>query len=133
MNNGLVIFAKDIDRVSAFYQKTLKLIVSESENSHRVLTGNGIELVIHAIPKQIAAQIAIDSPPVARSDTAIKPAFVVESLAAVRTAANTTGGTLKPLKGAWKIRGATVLDGTDPEGNIVQFKEPETSVNPGVA
>ncbi len=28
-----------------------------------------------------------------------------------------------PAAGAWHFRGATVLDGHDPEGNVVQFKQ----------
>ena len=52
-----------------------------------------------------------------------KPAFFVESLEAVRSVAEATGGYLKPLEGAWHFRGATVLDGWDPEGNVVQFKQ----------
>jgi hypothetical protein len=63
------------------------------------------------------------SPPAPRDDTAFKPTFVVASLADVRRAAESTGGFLKPDAGAWQFRGHTVVDGWDPEGNIVQFKQ----------
>ena len=56
---GLVIFAKDKGRVSKFYQLALGLEVVESEKSHDLLRGKGIELVIHAIPDRIAAGIKI--------------------------------------------------------------------------
>ena len=36
-----------------------------------------------------------------------------------------SGGFLKPAEAAWRIRGMLVLDGCDPEGNVVQFKQPE--------
>jgi predicted enzyme related to lactoylglutathione lyase len=62
---------------------------------------------------------------VPRDDTAIKPTFVVKDLAVVREAVEKTGGFLKPLKQAWRFRGFIVLDGWDPEGNIVQFKQPD--------
>jgi hypothetical protein len=38
-----------------------------------------------------------------------------------------TYGHLKPLKQAWHFRGFVVLDGWDPEGNIVQFKQVEVA------
>lgn len=119
---GLVIFAKDKGRMSAFYRLTLGLEVVESEESHDLLRGSAIELVIHAIPGRIAAGIEISVPPAIRDTAVFKPAFVVADLEAVRQVADQTGGGLKPKEAAWSIRGATVLDGWDPEGNVVQFK-----------
>jgi catechol 2,3-dioxygenase-like lactoylglutathione lyase family enzyme len=124
----LVIFAKNKKRVSAFYQATLGLAVAESEPSHDLLKGASMELVIHAIPRRWSAEIQITNPPQLREDTAIKPAFVVKSLARVREAAERCGGALKPDDQAWAIRGMTVLDGFDPEGNVVQFKQRARSV-----
>jgi hypothetical protein len=120
---GLVVFAKSVPQVAAYYRATLCLNTVEDETSHVLLQGQGVELVIHAIPKGIAAQIHITQPPEQREDTALKPTFTVASLEAVRTATEATGGWLKPLAKAWQIRGATVLDGCDPEGNVVQFKQ----------
>jgi hypothetical protein len=120
---GVVVFAKDKSRVSAFYRLALALDVHESDASHDLLRGHGCEVVVHAIPPQYAAGIAIASPPAPRDDTAFKPTFVVASLADVRRAAESTGGFLKPDAGAWQFRGHTVIDGWDPEGNIVQFKQ----------
>src|SRR5689334_11561820 len=120
---GFVLFAKNKKRVSAFYQKTLGLRATESAPSHDLLRGDGYEIVIHAIPRKIAAGITIAKPPIPRTQGAIKPTFVVRSLAAVRTAAEQTGGGLKAESDAWHFRGCTVLDGHDPEGNQVQFKQ----------
>ena len=122
---GLVIFAKSKEKVSAFYQQTLNLNVQESEKSHDLLVGDGQEVVIHAISKRYADSIEISSPPEPREESALKPAFVVDDLARVRAAVKQTGGYLKPLKQAWRFRGMIVLDGWDPEGNIVQFKQPD--------
>ena len=118
----LVLFAKNKKRVSAFYRQTLGLQAAEEQPTHDLLQGPGIELVIHAIPRKYAADIRITRPPAVREDTPFKPAFLVADLDAVRVAAKATGGFLKPAEGAWQIRGATVLDGWDPEGNVVQFK-----------
>ncbi len=122
--HALVIFAKNKMRVSAFYRRTLGLAASEEMPSHDLLHGPGIELVIHTIPRKFAADIRITRPPQVREDTPFKPAFVVPDLEAVRAAAQATGGFLKPIEAAWQIRGATVLDRWDPEGNVVQFKQP---------
>lgn len=123
LQQGLVVFAKDKARVSAFYQQALGLTVEASDSAHDLLRGHGYEVVVHSIPKRVAAEIHIATPPEPRAETPFKPTFVVASLAAVRAAAEATGGTLKPEDGAWHFRGHMVLDGCDPEGNIVQFKQ----------
>jgi predicted enzyme related to lactoylglutathione lyase len=125
LQQGLVVFAKNKQRVSAFYQQTLGLEVEQSDSSHDLLRGHGYEVVVHTIPRKHAAGITITKPPQPREDTPFKPTFVVGSLAAVRHAVEATGGYLKPESGAWHFRGHVVLDGRDPEGNIVQFKQAE--------
>ena len=120
-----MIFAKNKKRVSAFYQATLGLVAVEETPSHDLLQGIGVELVIHAIPRKYATDIQITKPPRVREDTPFKPAFQVPDLNAVRAAAKATGGFLKPMEAAWHIRGNLVLDGWDPEGNVVQFKQRE--------
>jgi hypothetical protein len=123
MTQGLVVFAKRKKRVSAFYQQTLDLELVESDRSHDLLRGHGLEVVVHTIPPRIAKNIEVSEPPVLRQETPLKPTFVVASLASVRASAEATGGGLKPESGAWHFRGHTVLDGWDPEGNVVQFKQ----------
>ncbi len=125
LQQGLVVFAKNKKRVSAFYQQTLGLEVEASDSSHDLLRGHGYEVVIHTIPRKYADGITITTPPEPREETPFKPTFVVASLAEVRRAAEATGGHLKPESYAWHFRGHVVLDGWDPEGNIVQFKQVE--------
>ena len=125
LQQGVVVFAKNKKRVSAFYQQALGLSVEESDTSHDLLRGHGYEVVVHTIPRKYAAGISVSKPPEPRQETPFKPTFVVPSLAAVRTAAEATGGHLKPEAAAWHFRGHVVLDGWDPEGNIVQFKQAE--------
>jgi hypothetical protein len=125
LQQGLVVFAKNKKRVSAFYQQSLTLEVLESDSSHDLLRGNGYEVVVHTIPRKYAASITIATPPEPRDETPFKPTFVVASLADVRRAVEATGGYLKPEAAAWHFRGHAVLDGWDPEGNIVQFKQTE--------
>ncbi len=125
MENGMVIFAKDVARVAAFYAQVLTLEAVEEEVSHIRLVGRACELVVHAIPEAIREGIEISDPPRLRGETPFKPVYVVADLDAVRQGAEATGGGLHPAESAWSFRGATVLDGWDPEGNVVQFKQPD--------
>jgi predicted enzyme related to lactoylglutathione lyase len=120
---GLCVFAKNVEQVSLFYQQALKLKVQASDKTHDLLVGQNHEVVVHAISKAYAESINIESPPIRRDDVALKPTFVVDDLEVVRTAAKVNGGYLKPLKQAWRFRGYIVLDGCDPEGNVIQFKQ----------
>jgi predicted enzyme related to lactoylglutathione lyase len=120
---GLCIFAKNVKQVSLFYQQALGLKVQASDTTHDLLVGQDHEVVVHAISKAYAQSIEIESPPKCRDDAAMKPTFVVDDLEVVRAAAKANGGYLKPMKQAWRIRGYVVLDGWDPEGNVVQFKQ----------
>jgi predicted enzyme related to lactoylglutathione lyase len=120
---SLCIFSKNVEQVSLFYQQALGLKVLASDNTHDLLVGQNHEVVVHAISKAYAQSIEIESPPKRRDDVALKPVFVVNNLEAVRAAAKVNGGYLKPLKQAWRIRGYIVLDGCDPEGNVIQFKQ----------
>jgi hypothetical protein len=123
LRQGLVVFAKNKRRVSAFFRQTLGLECHESEPSHDLLRGHGVEVVVHAIARRYAAGIRVAKPPEPRNENPFKPTFVVASLAQVRRAAEATGGYLKPQADAWRFRGHVVLDGWDPEGNIVQFRQ----------
>lgn len=120
---GLVVFAKRVKKLSAFYARTLGLELIEADLSHQLLRGNGYEVVVHALPAKYAREIQIAKPPVLREDSAMKPSFVVPDLQALRLAVVATGGWLKPEELAWTIRGHKVLDGCDPEGNVLQFKQ----------
>ena len=120
---ALCVFAKNVNQVSLFYQQALGLKVQASDKTHKLLVGQNHEVVVHAISKAYAQSMEIESPPKRRDDVALKPTFVVDDLEVVRAAAKTNGGFLKPIKQAWRIRGFIVLDGCDPEGNVIQFKQ----------
>ena len=128
-SQGIVIFAKNRQRVSLFYQRALDLSVVFSDASCDVLAGPGQEVVVHSMPKPLAVLVRIPRPLLPREETPMKPAFVVPSLSAVRQAIKRTGGHLQPVERAWQWswpgRCFTVLDGWDPEGNVVQFRQVE--------
>jgi len=59
--NGCVIFAKDVETMSVFYQSVLDMTPLETSDSHRVLSNGSVELVIHGMPKNIADSISIST------------------------------------------------------------------------
>lgn len=120
---GLVIFAKDIRRVAAFYEAVAGLAVAEAAKDHIVLRSTTMELVLHGIPARIARQIQISSPPELREDSALKPFFPVASLARAREQAAALGGGLSPAEREWEARGFRACDGFDPEGNVLQCRQ----------
>lgn len=128
---GAVIYALDVPRLARFYETLCGLPVLASEGDHQVLGAGAVELVIHAIPRRIAKGLHTGAPSEPREDAAVKLVFTVPSLADVRAAAPALGGKLGPAKREWDwpARGFRACDGLDPEGNVVQFREPLPSAS----
>jgi catechol 2,3-dioxygenase-like lactoylglutathione lyase family enzyme len=120
---GAIVYAKDIQRLARFYAAVADLEIVHEVADHVVLESETYELVIVAIPAATAARIAIATPPVRRTNTAFKPSFRVDSLAAVRAAAREADGELDPPEKEWDFQGMRVCDGCDPEGNMIQLRE----------
>jgi catechol 2,3-dioxygenase-like lactoylglutathione lyase family enzyme len=119
---ALVIYVRELARSAHFYREVLGLVVVEDADTWQVLTGPGLELVIHQVPPEIAVDIHIERPPALREDTPLKPVFTVEDLAILRAAILATGGGLEEEDAVWTWRGYHIIDGWDPEGNILQFR-----------
>ena len=120
---ALVLYAKHVHRVAQFYRRALDLETAEEDDGFMVLRGQAVELTMVRIPQHIAADIEITTPPHVREDTPFKPSFLVPDLQAVREAVAATGGQLRPPGDEWLFRGALRVDGWDPEGNVVQFRQ----------
>jgi predicted enzyme related to lactoylglutathione lyase len=120
---GAVLFAKDLQRVAAFYAALLSLTPRLSGPDLVVLDGAGFQLVVHPIPKKIAASITITQPPARRTDLPIKMFVAVASLDAARAVAGALGGEMNPPKGEFEARGLRMCDGHDPEGNVFQLRQ----------
>src|SRR4051812_9416736 len=112
---GAVLFAKDLPRVAKFYEELLSMVVAHAEADHIVLESAACQLVVHAIPKKIAASIHISTPPERRTETPIKLFFFVNSIAEARDKAAALGGELNASKNEWEARGFRACDGYDPE------------------
>lgn len=118
---GALIYAKDLARLSAFYQDVLALVVRHADAQHHVLESAEVQLIVHAIPPVVADTFEITSPPVLREEAAIKLYFTVPSLAAARTCARGHGGDV--FEEEWEGPGFRVRNAHDPEGNILQLRE----------
>jgi len=120
---GATVYAKDLDRVSRFYQEVCELQLAESGDDFVALERGPIQLVVVRIPEKFAQTIEIALPPQRREDTALKLMFVVRSIADARHAAVRLGGVIDGAGKEWEFRGMRVCDGHDPEGNVLQLRE----------
>lgn len=118
---GVFVYAKDLQRLAAFYASLLGLRRVHGDAEFVVLDGTSIQLIVHAIPPAIAASIRIASPPRRREDTALKFFFTVPSIADARERAAAVGGEV--LAEVWKGPGFRVCNAVDPEGNVFQVRE----------
>jgi predicted enzyme related to lactoylglutathione lyase len=119
-----VLYAKDMAKVGHFYAKVAGLRATHEEPGHVVLESDVFQLVVVAVPRKLAPSIHITEPPQRRENTAVKLVFPVASIAAARQAARSHGGQLDPPEREWLFQGSRICDGHDPEGNVVQFREP---------
>ena len=121
--SGAVLFCRDLPRLAAFYERVAGLAAIHREPEVIVLESLCQQLVLHALPARIARTIEIVSPPVLRTETAVKLVFAVSSLAEARAAAALLGGQVNAANKGFEARGFRACDGHDPEGNVVQFRE----------
>ena len=123
VKSGAVIFAKDVGAVARFYEGVVPMTVLVEEDGAVRLENETVQLVIHALPKAVAAQIEISVPPKIREQSAIKPVFAVDSLERVRGVVSALGGGMNPASSAFIWAGFRACDGHDHEGNQIQFRE----------
>lgn len=121
---ALVIYAIDLPRLAGFYRAAFDLAVAEGDDTYAVLVAEGLEVVIQRVPAWIADDLVVTDPPEVREDTPIKPVFRVDDLDAATARFVAAGGRTRPSETIWTFRGRTLLDGWDPEGNVVQLSGP---------
>lgn len=119
-----VLYARDLDRVAAFYAAVLGVDPPARDGRHVVLRAGDVQLVVLAVPEPLAREIVVADPPVRRTETPIKLMIPVDSIARVRDVAGRLGGVVDPPRHEWTFQGDRVCDGHDPEGNVFQLREP---------
>jgi predicted enzyme related to lactoylglutathione lyase len=121
--SGVLIYAKNLELVSRFYEKVLPATVLLADSVHRVLQSEDAQLIIHAIPAQYSERIEIAEPPAPREEQAIKPFFTVASLEIAEQVAVESGGLV--CGPVWLGPGMQVRNVCDPEGNIIHLRQSE--------
>lgn len=118
---AVVLFVRDVPRMAEFYREVGGMSVLEADADHVVLEAAGIQLVVHALRDAPAPDPGGVVP---REDSYFKFCLPVPSLTAARAVAARYGGALKPGDAEWEARDFRACDGHDPEGNIIQLREP---------
>lgn len=122
VRSGTLIYAKDLALLAAFYRLLLSMSEVHASDELVVLRSPEGELIVHQIPPHIAETIVVASPPVLREDAAIKPFFPVTSFAEAQARASSMGGAL--FGPQYQGPGFRITNAFDPEGNIIQLREP---------
>ncbi len=117
---GVLIYAKNLDLMSTFYQRLLGMTARLADSEYHILESADCQLIIHAIPPQIADSITISVPPQLREEQAIKPYFTVQNLNGAEALAAELGGRL--FGSMWDGPGFTMRNACDVEGNIIQLR-----------
>jgi catechol 2,3-dioxygenase-like lactoylglutathione lyase family enzyme len=121
---SVVLFVNDVPRVRTFYARLFGMSLEHDAEDHAVLEVAGVQLVVHGFPPHVREQWPVATPPVVREDSYHKFCLPVGSIAEARLLAATLGGYIKPASEEWSARGFRACDGHDPEGNVIQVREP---------
>ncbi len=119
-----VIYVKDLDRMSAFYEQCLGFATVEGGDRYRVLAAEEWTLSLVRAAEELWATIEISAPARRRTEVPIKLGFAVRSIEEIRAGAEALGGYIDPPDTAWDFRDFRRCDGVDPEGNVIQLLEP---------
>lgn len=116
-NVSAVLFVKDLAKVTRFYVNALQLTSVFADEYHSRLKCRDFELIVHQIPKHIADQIAIETPPTRRVWGAIRLDYPVQNLDESRRIAKSLGGGIDDAPPEWADRDTNFFLAYDPEGN----------------
>jgi predicted enzyme related to lactoylglutathione lyase len=130
VKTGAVLFVKDLEKVASFYERVAKFRRRHTATDHVVLTSGSYELIVHALPVDVAKSIILDSPITVREDCCLKLVFAVDSISNARKVAAKLGGLVNARDREWQYQRETVCDGCDPEGNVIQFRQPRVASKP---
>lgn len=118
---GLFVYACNAERIASFYQAVAGMQRRSTSPGLIVLDSPDIQLLVHAIPVDIADSVVITSPPQRREEAALKFFFTVPSLSEARATAASLGGEV--FSENWRGPGFIVCNAMDPEGNVFQVRE----------
>ncbi|NIF84025.1 glyoxalase/bleomycin resistance/dioxygenase family protein [Comamonas sp. Tr-654] len=118
---GVLIYAKDFQALARFYEQVLDMQRLHEDEHIIVLESAALQLVIHALPAEIAAQVQVGRPPQRRADVALKFFVTVPAIAGAASVAQALGGQVFDER--WQGPGFAVCNAMDSEGNVFQLRE----------
>ena len=118
---GVLIYAKDFQSLAGFYERVLGMRRLHEDAHVIVLESAALQLVIHALPAEIAARVKIGTPPQRRADVALKFFVTVPAIAEAESAAQVLGGQVFDER--WQGPGFAACNAMDKEGNVFQLRE----------
>jgi hypothetical protein len=118
--SSLVVFSINVRRLAVFYQTVLDAEPLDESSGDIRLINERDEVLIHSIPKKIAKDIEITSPPAPRENSALKPVFDVVSLERALGSVEATGGVITGR--GFSFDGMKRQDVLDPDGNVIQLR-----------
>ena len=118
---GVLIYAKDFQSLAGFYEQVLGMQRLHEDEHIIVLESAALQLVIHALPAEIAARVKIGTPPQRRADVALKFFVTVPAIAEAESAAQALGGQVFDER--WQGPGFAACNAMDKEGNVFQLRE----------
>lgn len=117
-----VLFARDPEKVAAFYVAMLGAEVKLSDAHHSRLACAGFDLVVHQIPAHLLPEATPDEPVQRREMSAIRIDYPVADLLHARREALRLGGCIDDLPPPWAGGDPRFFLGQDPEGNVFGVK-----------
>jgi len=119
---GVLIYAKDFQALARFYEQVLDMQRLHEDEHIIVLESAALQLLIHALPAEIAARVQVGKPPQRRADVALKFFVTVPAIAEAVSVAQALGGQVFDER--WQGPGFAVCNAMDSEGNVFQLREP---------
>ena len=119
-----VVYVKDLGRMRSFYERCTGLEVGDAGEHYAVLESDTWRLSLVVVADPVAATIQLSVPVRRREETAVKLAFAVPRIEALRSTVAALGGQVDPASTQWDFLGFRRCDATDPEGNVIQLLEP---------
>lgn len=118
---GVLIYAKDFQALARFYEQVLDMQRLHEDEHIIVLESAALQMLIHALPAEIAARVQVGKPPQRRADVALKFFVTVPAIAEAASVAQALGGQVFDER--WQGPGFAVCNAMDSEGNVFQLRE----------
>ncbi|TYK72574.1 glyoxalase/bleomycin resistance/dioxygenase family protein [Comamonas sp. Z3] len=118
---GVLIYAKDFQALARFYEQVLDMQRLHEDEHIIVLESAALQLLIHALPAEIAARVQVGKPPQRRADVALKFFVTVPAIAEAASVVQALGGQVFDER--WQGPGFAVCNAMDSEGNVFQLRE----------